>query len=161
LLRRISQECPIPPATLPKSVTIARHTEKSREFLRRLETERLEDHTLLSVLFTPGLLTGPVHPPEASLGMAGTLVEPALSVSPGDPGNIGVSSQGQIRVSTNTGAGFTQPTGFPLNSGGDTPTAYDLAGGLSWVNLTDAGVGISQVNRTTGSVIPGDHFQGN
>jgi hypothetical protein len=124
----------------------------------RLGLEPLEDRTLLSVQFTPAPYTVPAIQSEQALGTISSFVpiEPALSVG-ADPGNVAVSSQAGMRVSTNDGGSFTAAVGFPGSRAGDTSSTYDSAGRLFWVNLTSPGgqngISISQINPTTGAVI--------
>jgi hypothetical protein len=119
----------------------------------------LEDRTLPSVLFTPAPYAVPAIRPDTPLtAMSGMRpVEPYLSVNPADPGNIAVSSNSGIRISTTAAGGFTAATQFPGSTAGDTSTTYDSAGRLFWVNLTTpgglSGVSISQVDPTTGGII--------
>jgi hypothetical protein len=84
-------------------------------------------------------------------------VEPYLSVNPADPGDIAVSSQNGIRVSTNAGGSFTSAVQFQpfLGGGNDTATTYDSAGRLFWTNLSGltGALSIAQVDATTGSII--------
>jgi hypothetical protein len=123
--------------------------------------EGLEGRALPSVQFTPASYTIPAHSPDHALGdFSGGFapVEPTLSVNALDPGQINVSSQAGIRVSSTTGRTFTSPSFFPGSQHGDTATAYDGAGRLFWVNLGGPGILISQVNPTTGAVIPGTTF---
>jgi hypothetical protein len=121
----------------------------------------LEDRTLPSVQFTPAPYAVPGNRPDTALTLnSNPNVEPYLSVNPADPGNIAVSSQGGIRISTDAAGSFTAATGrFGLNGGGDTSTTYDSAGRLFWVNLTTSlttrlsGVSIDQVDPMTGDII--------
>src|SRR5262249_51365882 len=115
-----------------------RAKQRPRSIPRPLVAERLEDRTLLSVQFTAAPYAIPAHQPEVALGTfsGDAPVEPAFSLSPTDPGNVAVSSQKGIRVSTNDGGTFTGNTSFPGGTGGDTSTVYDSAGRLFWVNLT-------------------------
>jgi hypothetical protein len=120
----------------------------------------LEDRILPSVQFTPAPYAVPANRPDTPLTHIApyTVFEPYLSVSPADPGDIAVSSQNGIRVSTTAGGNFTGGIGFPgTQSFGDTSTVYDSAGRLFWVNLTSPGglrgISIDQVDPTTGTVI--------
>jgi hypothetical protein len=118
----------------------------------------LEDRTLPSVQFTPAPYAVPANRPDTPLThiSPATPVEPYLSVNPADPGDIAVSSQNGIRVSTTAGGSFTGATRFPVaGNPGDTGTTYDSAGRLFWVNLIngDTGIGIAQVDATTGGII--------
>jgi hypothetical protein len=128
-----------------------------RPFVPRLLL--LEDRTLPSVQFTPGPYAVPANRPDTPLtGMGPSRpVEPYLSMNPADPGNIAVSSQFGIRVSTDAGSRFTNTTLFSQSTGGDTATTYDSAGRLFWVNLTRpgglSGISIDQVDPATGGVI--------
>jgi hypothetical protein len=117
----------------------------------------LEDRTLLSVQFTPAPYAVPANRPDTLLTMnSNPVVEPYLSVNPADPGDIAVSSQGSIRISTDAAGSFTAATGrFGFTSGGDTGTTNDSAGRLFWVNLAGglSGVNIDQVDPITGDII--------
>jgi hypothetical protein len=133
---------------------------RRQPFLPRLLL--LEDRTLPSVQFTPAPYAMPANQPDTALTAmsGGGNVEPYLSVNPADPGNIAVSSQNGIRVSTNAAGGFTPVTQFPGSlPGGDTSTTFDSAGRLFWVNITSSGgltannVTIAQVDPNTGGVI--------
>jgi hypothetical protein len=124
---------------------------------------RLEDRTLPSVQFTPAPYAVPANRPDTPLTrMAyGTApVEPYLSVSPADPGDIAVSSQTGMRVSTTAGGNFTGLQQFlPILGGGaDTSTTYDSAGRLFWVNLNASApfgqsITIAQVDPNTGGIL--------
>jgi hypothetical protein len=116
--------------------------------------ECLEDRTLMSVQFTPAPYTMPAGRPDTPLGMGG-LPEPLVAVNPTDAGNIAVSSQNQIRVSTNGGATFTATTLFPGSTGGDTAMTFDSTGRLFWVNIAGPGLTIVQINPSTGAVSAG------
>jgi hypothetical protein len=75
-----------------------------------------------------------------------------------DPGNIAVSSQAGMRVSTSAGGSFTGVSQFlPIlgGGGGDTSTTYDSAGRLFWVNLGPgpSSIAIARVDPTTGGII--------
>jgi hypothetical protein len=122
----------------------------------------LEDRTLPSVQFTPAPYAAPANRPDTPLTRFlpnGTVVEPYISVNPVDPGDIAVSSQAGIRVSTTAGGSFTGVTRFPFTGaiGGDTSTTYDGAGRLFWVNLTTpgglSGISIAQVDPTNGGIL--------
>jgi hypothetical protein len=122
----------------------------------------LEDRTLPSVQFTPAPYAVPANRPDMPLTamVAARPVEPYLSVSPADPGDIAVSQAFGMRVSTTAGGSFTgvqQFTAILGGGGGDTSHTYDGAGRLFWVNLTTAGglsgIGIAQVNPITGGLI--------
>jgi hypothetical protein len=132
---------------------------QSAPFRRRPRLEALEDRTLLSVQFTPAPLTTPGNRADTALGdLSGFRpVEPYVSVSDNDPGNIAVSQQAGMRVSANDGAGFAGVTSFPGSNGGDTATAYTSDGRLFWVNITSAGLGIQEINPTTGATIGSVH----
>src|SRR5262249_23227674 len=76
----------------------------------------LEDRTLLSAQFTPAPYAVPANRPDTPLThiSPATPVEPYLSVNPADPGDIAVSSQNGIRVSTTAGGSFISATRFPV-----------------------------------------------
>jgi hypothetical protein len=121
----------------------------------------LEDRTLLSVQFTPAPYAVPANRPDTPLDLPVYLdepVEPYLSVNAADPGDIAVSSQIYMRVSTSAGGRFTGVTPFApiLGGGGDTSTTYDSAGRLFWVNLraiAPSGITIAQVDPTSGGIL--------
>jgi hypothetical protein len=122
----------------------------------------LEDRTLLSVQFTPAPYAVPANRPDTPLGLLVTPgndpVEPYLSVNAADPGDIAVSSQLYMRVSTSAGGRFAGVAQFVPGlggGGGDTSTTYDSAGRLFWVNLMvgGAGIGIAQVDPATGGIL--------
>jgi hypothetical protein len=119
----------------------------------------LEDRTLPSVQFTPAPYAVPAHRPDTPLTPISLLhpVEPYLSVNPADPGDIAVSSDNGIRVSTTAGGSFTGATPWWASTGGDTSTTYDSAGRLFWVNLTSpgglSGISIAQVDPATGGIV--------
>jgi hypothetical protein len=119
----------------------------------------LEGRTLLSVQFTPAPYAMPANRPDTPLTSMQlpprNVVEPYLSVNPADPGDIAVSCQSGIRVSTAAGGNFTGTTSFPDIRGADTSTTYDSAGRLFWVNLTafQASISIAQVDPTTGGIL--------
>jgi len=117
-----------------------------------------EDRTLLSVEFTPAPYAVPANRPDTPLTQISPTrpVEPYLSVNPADPGDIAVSSQSGMRVSTNAGGSFMGNIIFPItSSNGDTSTTYDSAGRLFWVNIAGgfSGISIAQVDPTTGGII--------
>ena len=132
---------------------------RRRSFVPRLCV--LEDRTLPSVQFTPAPYAVPGNRPDTALGrisgVTATLpVEPYLSVNPADPGDIAVSSQNGIRVSTTAGGSFTSAVQFQgfLGGGGDTSTTYDSAGRLFWVNLNPGtGITLAQVDPETGGIL--------
>jgi hypothetical protein len=120
----------------------------------------LEDRTLPSVQFTPAPYAVPANRPDTALGdmFSGGVVEPYLSVNPADPGDIAVSSQFGMRVSTTAGGSFSGLSQFPPilgGGGGDTSTTYDSAGRLFWVNLGPglATIAIAQVDPTSGGIL--------
>jgi hypothetical protein len=124
----------------------------------------LEDRTLLSVQFTPAPYAVPGNRPDTpltSISQASAVVEPYVSVNPVDPGEIAVSSQNGIRVSTSAGGTFPGGARFPQPpvSNGDTSTTYDSAGRLFWVNVTGGGASITivQVDPVTGGILS-KHF---
>jgi hypothetical protein len=138
---------------------------RNRNGHRRPEAERLEDRTLLTVQFTPGPYLPPAHRPEVPLGVIGASapIEPMLTVNAGEPGNIAVSSQNGVRITTNAGAtfgrssSFKDPAGYP-GVGGDTDLQYDGQGRLFWSNSTAATVEstvivVSQIDPTSGASI--------
>jgi hypothetical protein len=137
------------------SRTHARRLAARRPFVPRLLL--LEDRTLPSVQFTPAPYAVPANRPDTPLGrFSPFLVEPYISVNPTDPGNIAVSSQNGISVSTTAGGSFTGASRF-INSNGDTSTTYDSAGRLFWINDTNASsaIRVNQVDPTTGGIISG------
>jgi hypothetical protein len=121
----------------------------------------LEDRTLPSVQFTPAPYSVPANRPDTPLThiLPAGVVEPYVSVNPVDPGDIAVSSQAGIRVSTSAGGSFTDVTRFPFTGviNGDTCTTYDSAGRLFWVNITNpgglSGLTIAQVDPTNGGIL--------
>jgi hypothetical protein len=124
----------------------------------------LEDRTLPSVQFTPAPYAVPANRPDTALGnmASGGVVEPYLSVNPADPGDIAVSSQYGMRVSTSAGGSFMGLVNFPPilgGGGGDTSTTYDSAGRLFWLNggslssFNPRGIDIAQVNPTNGGIL--------
>jgi len=133
---------------------------RRRSFVPRLCV--LEDRTLPSVQFTPAPYAVPGNRPDTALGPLSRLsasvpVEPYLSVNPADPGDIAVSSQNGIRVSTTAGGSFTTAVQFQafLGGGNDTETTYDRAGGLFWGNLSAAipTMSIAHLDPATGGII--------
>src|SRR5205814_1366579 len=85
-------------------------------------------------------------------------IEPFVSMNTQNPGQIAVSSQSGIRVTSDDG-NFSTAQIFPnKTSVGDTATTYDGAGRLFWTNLTSAGITIVQINPATGAVISGTTF---
>jgi hypothetical protein len=132
---------------------------------RRPEVERLEDRTLLTVQFTPGPYRTPANRPEMPLGMIGTSfpIEPMLSVNGTQAGNIAVSSQNGVRITTDAGAtfdspaSFKDPAGYP-GFGGDTDLQFDGEGRLFWSNaaattVESTVINVSQINPMTGDTI--------
>jgi hypothetical protein len=119
----------------------------------------LEDRTLLSVQFTPAPYAVPANRPDTPLTSMQVpprnVVEPHLSVNPADPGDIAVSCQNGIRVSTAAGSNFAGTTRFAGSYGADTSTTYDSAGRLFWVNVTanQASISIAQVDPTNGGIV--------
>ena len=106
---------------------------------RRPEGECLEGRTLLAVQFTPGPYVTPANRPDVPLGtisgnFGGSPVEPMLAVNTVDPGNIAVSSEEAVRLTTNAGATFSPraffkpPPGATL--GDDTDLQFDGQGRL-------------------------------
>jgi hypothetical protein len=114
----------------------------------------LEDRTLLSVQFTPGPYAVPANRPDTPLPQISARhllpIEPYLSVNPADPGDIAVSNQNLMSVSTDAGGGFRGVTSF---NNGDTSTTYDSAGRLFWATGSPTNVAIAQVDPTTGGII--------
>ncbi len=140
---------------------------KPRLAQRRPLLEQLEDRTLLSVLFTPGPVASPaITRTDIAPGDQRTITEPLVSVNPTDPGNLTVTSQERLQVTSDaggTGTGsFTSVQFFPVPAGanfddGDTATTYDAQGRLFWANLVNFNYGndvaVTQVNPTTGAQI--------
>jgi hypothetical protein len=130
-----------------------------RSFVPRLLL--LEDRSLPSVQFTPGPYAVPANGPDtpltAMIPPRSTLpVEPYFSVNPADPGDIAVSSQYGLRVSTTAGGSFTGVEQFPpiLGGGTDTATTYDSAGRLFWTNASPTNaISVAQIDPTTGGII--------
>ena len=97
-------------------------------------------------------------------GLGGTN-EPAIAVNPQRPNNIAVASLFALRVSTDNGATFSDPTpaqvpaGYGL--GGDPSLAFDSQGRLFWTYLGRRGdteqldIFIAQVDSTTGAILDG------
>jgi hypothetical protein len=132
----------------------------------RPDAECLEDRTLLTVQFTPGPYLTPAHRPNVPLGkIANSIVpkptEPMLAVNSTEPGNIAVSSQNGVRITTNAGATFGSPVTFVPPSGtdtfrGDTDLKFDGLGRLFWSNIAGSGgndVSVSQIDPATGANI--------
>jgi uncharacterized repeat protein (TIGR01451 family) len=127
--------------------------------------DRLEDRTLLSVVYTPGPLQAPlVTRTDLELGRygGGRPIEPALSINTTDPGNLAISSQNGIRLTSDLGATLTGNVFFPLPAGslgsnGDTSTAFDGQGRLFWTNLAafsaQRDVAVAQLDPSTGTQI--------
>jgi hypothetical protein len=115
-----------------------------------------EDRTLPSVQFTAAPYAVPANRPDTPLPQISANhalpVEPYLSVNLADPGEIAVSNQNLMGVSTDSGGGFAGVTSL---MGGDTSTTYDSAGRLFWVLLQPnfGRISIAQVDPTTGGVI--------
>jgi hypothetical protein len=81
-----------------------------------------------------------------------------LAVNPSDPGNIAVSSQNGVRITSNGGATFGGPVEFVSPGSpyfeGDTDLQFDGQGRLFWSNLTGTmAVSVSQINPATGANI--------
>jgi hypothetical protein len=84
-----------------------------------------------------------------------------LAVNSTDPGNIVVSSQNEVRITTNAGATFGGPVSFAYPPGsnrfaGHTDLKFDGLGRLFWSNLAGSGnrsVSVSQIDPTTGANI--------
>jgi hypothetical protein len=139
--------------------SVRRPVPQRRSFVPRVFP--LEDRTLLSVQFTPAPYAVPANRPDTPLGLPvylGEPVEPYLSVNAADPGDIAVSSQIFMRVSTSAGGRFTGVAQFVplLGGGGDTSTTYDSAGRLFWVNLRASvlsGITIAQVDSANGGIL--------
>jgi hypothetical protein len=109
----------------------------------------------MAVNFVAGTLTTPTNRPDVALGHFNQLEEPNLTVNNRvDPGNIAISSQSVILVSSDFFANFRTAT-YP-NSRGDTWADFDSQGRLFWTNLdaTTGGVGVTQVDLT-GVPVPG------
>jgi hypothetical protein len=96
--------------------------------------ESLEPRTLLSVQFTPAPYAVPGSRPDTPLTAMGTIsgtpVEPYVSLNNQDPGQVAVSSQNGVRVTTNDGGNFSNVAAFPVSPSEDTSTTYDGAGRL-------------------------------
>jgi hypothetical protein len=77
--------------------------------------EYLEPRTLLSVQFTPAPYAVPGSRPDTPLTRMGSFgpVEPNVSLNTQDPGQVAVSSQNAIRVTTNDGGNFTNVATLP------------------------------------------------
>src|SRR5262249_56412617 len=90
--------------------------------------EALEPRTLLSVQFTPAPYAVPGSRPDTPLTAIGMLpgvpVEPYVSLNNQDPGQVAVSSQNGVRVTTNDGGNFSNVAAFPVNPTDDTSTTY-------------------------------------
>ncbi len=162
------------PCILRSATRSAPRSGAHRGRARLLELELLEDRALLSVTFTPGPLTVPaVNRTDIALGtLAGspalTPVEPFVSVSAFDPGNLIVSSQDAQRVSTNASGTFTaSPTSFPLTAAaGNSSTVFDPQGRLFWANVdaTNAsfpGISVTQLDPVSGNAIGTAHSASN
>jgi hypothetical protein len=116
-----------------------------------------------SVVFTPGSYAVPLNRPDvAPFGGGYDPVEPAVSVNRTDPGNVAISSQNWIQVSTNGGATFPAAARFypppeATEYFGDTTTAFDADGRLYWANLLQLGdlrhVYVTQVDPITAAPI--------
>src|SRR5262249_14359581 len=125
----------------------------------RLTLETLEARELLAVQFTASpFLTTPRNRPDTLLRLSSGTVQPLVSVSPRDPGNVAASSQPTMRVSTRDGGShtdgsdFSLTTTFPGSPVGDTATTYDSTGRLFWAVVNQAkGIGITQIDPKDGT----------
>ena len=126
-----------------------------------LSVEPLEDRNLLAIDFVAGPLQAPlINQPDRALGITSNVTEPAVTINNTDPGNLAISNQSNLILTTDAGATFTAPVNFnnllPAGSvsNGDTDTAFDSQGRLFWTNLVrpaaGRNVGITQINPTTG-----------
>jgi hypothetical protein len=132
---------------------------------RRPEAECLEARTLLTVQFTPNSYVLPTNRPEVPLGtisgnFGGSPIEPMLVINHTDPGNIAVSSEEGVRLTTSAGAAFSRPVFFKppsgASSGDDTGIQFDGQGRLFWCNRVGAsgsGIAVSQIDPATGASI--------
>ena len=130
---------------------------------RRPEAECLEDRTLLTVQLTPGPYLTPANRPDVPLGtisrnFGGSPIEPMLAVNNIEPGNIAVSSEEGVRLTTNAGATFIRPVFFKpppgATLGDDTDLQFDGQGRLFWSNRVGAsgsGISVSQIDPATGA----------
>jgi hypothetical protein len=143
-------------------IVFRHHLRRQRRAQRKCglpRIEYLEPRTLLSVQFTPAPYAVPGNRPDTPLtaigNLAGVPVEPYLSLNNQDPGQVAVSSQNGVRVTTDDGGNFSNAARFPVNPSDDTSTTYDGAGRLFWINLTSTGIGIAQIDPATGKILPG------
>jgi hypothetical protein len=107
----------------------------------------------------------PANRPDVPLGaISGNFgespIEPMLVVNSTEPGNIAVSSEEGLRLTTNAGASFSSPVLFKpppgATRGDDTDLQFDGQGRLFWSNRVGAsgsGVAVSQIDPATGASI--------
>ena len=171
MLRNLLQRFRSPKTRAPGR---SRRSRPARKKLSSFHLEDLEPRTLPTVTFQPFLDVNNVPPAitrvlddqtigdlKSPLLPTSRAVDPVLSVSDQNPGNIAIASQYGLRVSPYDGGTFNPPTPtlFP-NSGSesfDASTTYDSQGRLFWV-ATDATTGrlkVAQINPSLGTVIGG------
>jgi subtilisin-like proprotein convertase family protein/Ca2+-binding RTX toxin-like protein len=125
--------------------------------------ERLENRWLLAIDFFAGPLEIPANRPDLALTPIGNnFPEPLVRVNPVDPGNIVVTSHGDLFASTDGGGMFGPRQTFPNlpggGNGGDTAMSFDSQGRLFWANLNtppaaSRDFAVSQINPATGAQI--------
>jgi hypothetical protein len=132
---------------------------------RRPEAECLETRTLLTVQFTPNSYVLPANRPGVPLGTISghfgeSPIEPMLVVNSTEPGNLAVSSEEGVRLTTNAGATFSPPAFFKppqgATRGDDSDLQFDGQGRLFWSNRVGAsgsGIAVSQIDPATGADI--------
>ena len=108
----------------------------------------------MAINFVAGPLTTPTNRADLALGNRNAFEETNLTVNNRvDPGNIAISSQNDMLVSSDFFANFNTSI-YPAANRGDNWADFDAQGRLFWTNLDGGGgVGVTQVNPITG--VPG------
>jgi hypothetical protein len=98
----------------------------------------------------------PTHTGPAIPG-GGSQIQPTIVSSTFNPNDLAVASQNGLILSTNAGASWSNPIGFPSASSGGSSLVFDKNGNLYWsyLNTTTGGISIVTLNPSTGAIVAG------
>ena len=129
---------------------------KNRSTAADQRFEHLEERHLLAVDFVPlplgGVATNRV---DQALGLSHPSTQPALALDPSDPGNLAISNESELIVSSNAGNTFNPASDFQSLIGdgftaeGNSDLVYTADGELKWTSIRENSTGLQQIGVAT------------